>query len=120
MKNRGSALMVVLVLFSFMISSLFTASLLYSHQIQVKKKVEDVMVLKDITIMIVGYYQYHTMNGMLFSESYEDENYSIDSTVLEDYDYYEIETSITTKKSEYKFSFRVNKNNSNISYFTYV
>lgn len=118
--HKGSALQIVLVTFLIMLLSLtICASLLKDHA-ENYQMIQQLMKQKNLEIMLVHYYKESIADDILFSDSYEDDEYMIESYVDDLSPYYEITTHIQSKDFQYSFAVQIHQETYQVLKFEYL
>lgn len=120
-KNKqGSVLQIVLILFMILTLSLTmtTFSLLQSaRQLQT---IDILMKQKNLEISLVKYYSDCVQTDLLLSDSYDFQNYQIETTVDDLGDYYEVTTNIEAPTFQYSFLTKIEVQTGVILNFEYI
>lgn len=100
---QGSILQIVLVILMVMTVALSVSLSLMKFQSQNYHMIDLMMKEKNLEIMLLKYYTDQMENDILFSESYENDDYVIESMVDNMGSYYEITTEIQSSELHYYF-----------------
>ncbi len=119
LKNKGSALQIVLVTFLIMLSSLTICIALISHRVTNYHLIQTLMKQKNLEIMLVEYYCQQMQDGFLMSDDYSDDDISIDSLVDDMGNYYEITTHIEGRDMNYTFIVQISTDTQTVFKFEY-
>ena len=82
--------------------------------------IEDLMTQKNLEILLTKYYSDSVQNDILLSDSYNFQNYQIE-TIVDDFgDYYEITTNIDAPSFQYEFLIKMEVNTGVVLKFEYL
>lgn len=118
--NKGSALQIVLVIFTIMLYAISFHTTKLQRIYTNYHLVDILMKQKNLEILLTKYYLDTIEQDILFSDSYENETYSIDYTVDVLESYYEIITTIDSKEFNYQFLIQVAFDNNDVIKFEYL
>ena len=98
---------IVLITFMILVSSLMIQTIKVKTYSTNYQFVSQMMMQKNLEIMLTKYYLDTMENDILFSDYYEDETYYISSTVDDFGDYLEIVTEIRSNRFHYSFLLQI-------------
>ena len=120
MKNRGSVLQIVLVIWCFIITVI--GSILNTNQKRASlyHNISLMMKQKNVEIMLVSYYIETMKNDFLLSDSFTGENYMIEYYIDDMWSYYVIDTYVEFDDIKYGFTCKINTDDFCLTYFEYL
>lgn len=117
--EKGSTLQIVLIVFMVMLFSLTICLSLIRFDTQNYVLIDSLMKQKNLEILLVDYYCQTIENDILMSDEYTYEGYEIQSSIDDLGSYYEIMTSVVSRKMNYAFIVQIHKENYNVLKFEY-
>lgn len=117
--EKGSTLQIVLIVFMVMLFSLTICLSIIRFDTQNYVLTDSLMKQKNLEILLVDYYCQTIENDILMSDEYTYEGYEIQSSIDDLGSYYEIMTSVVSRKMNYAFIVQIHKENYNVLKFEY-
>lgn len=108
LKNKGSALQVVLVILLILSLNILTIcqfTILNARSMKMLKRSNEIRLIENI---MIGYYKYENINGLLLSNYFVINDYEINYTVDDMGSYYYIETRIINDDFKNEFIIELN------------
>lgn len=118
--NNGSILQIVLIIFMIFTTSISILTFYILQSARELDAIEDLMTQKNLEILLTKYYSDSVQNDILLSDSYNFQNYQIE-TIVDDFgDYYEITTNIDAPSFQYEFLIKMEVNTGVVLKFEYL
>jgi hypothetical protein len=120
MNCKGSILQIVLITFLIFCFCLNACLFIIQDQAKTKYFIDIIFKQKNMEILLVEYFVEQMENGILMSDSYEEENHDVSYTVDDMGEYNEVVTTYTIKGISYKFLVWIDSDDYHVLKFEYM
>lgn len=120
MNCKGSILQIVLITFLIFCFCLNACLFIIQDQAKTKYFIDIIFKQKNMEILLVEYFVEQMENGILMSDSYEEENHDVSYTVDDMGEYNEVVTTYTIKGMSYKFLVWIDSDDYHVLKFEYM
>ena len=120
MKSKGSALQIVVILWSIFISFFMIFMSSNGYRYQLLHNIDNVMKQKNIEIFLTKYYIETMKEDFLLSDTFTGENYEIEYYIEDMLSYYIIKTYVNFDNVSYGFVCEINTDDYKMTSFRYM
>lgn len=119
LNQKGSVLQIVLVIFFVLSISIMSMATVVLNNARTNLNIQELDKYRLLEVLLLGYYKYEIVNGLLISDEIQVGESTIYYTVDDMATYYQINTTISDNNSSYSFIVDIDLDKNLVTKFEY-